>query len=298
MSNLSSQHSPESRPLAKGKFSASHDDANVAVVRLVSGGRIAGTLLLAGVCGSFIGILLIQQFGNWFPVQIPDDVKAAKEIPADVKEQSDRGEISGADVMGIMMGRITMDTRKEMQSRLLAAERDADFKNSRLAIALLGLSLAGLTGLLVGLLCRSWPMSLVGLVAGIVFGGGLGWLGGMAGFLLDEKLFNLLEDDFRSMLVHGAVFGTIAVAVSFTVVTALKQPAAIFRFLAAAIPAAVLAAVLYPVSAAVLFTADRVDLTLPSGFGNRMCWSLMGALLIAGAIGYSYNRTRDRVQTQ
>lgn len=171
-----------------------------------------------------------------------------------------------------------------------AAQLVADYKNTPLAMGLLGLAVGASFGLAGGLMQRSPRSAGAGLVVGALSGGVLGALGGAAAVFVREQLrgWNTLSESgepnsllvqLHTMAIHLPTWIFIGVAVGLAC-GAARCGAPAVRTAGLAIFAVVLASVVYPTVASLVFQMDDPGSVVPGGSTNRLLWTTLSAGLI------------------
>ena len=150
--------------------------------------------------------------------------------------------------------------------------------------------LASLLAVGEGIARRSLRTAVSGAVLGILVGGILGGLAGLAGFLLDNYLesFEGLSKLARTLCVQGVLLGGLGAAVGLAFGALTRRTSATLTCLAYGLLGGGLAALIWPVCAALVLPTMDPDCTFPSQGSVRLLWiavvSVAFGLLIPEAL--------------
>ncbi|MBA3312994.1 MAG: hypothetical protein M3552_11610 [Planctomycetota bacterium] len=169
----------------------------------------------------------------------------------------------------------------EEEAKFRAAVRARDFRTAATSFAILGLASGGLIGLAAGAR-RNRGSAAVGLAAGLALGGVFGAAGGATGqFLSDGLQTTGLDSILRTMAASAGGFVVAAIGVGAGAAVASRRSAP----LPAAVAAALIAGLVYPLLAAALFPAAPTDKPMPWDAGPLLVWAMLPAGLMGLAVG-------------
>lgn len=224
-----------------------------------------------GIVGGFAGWLLLERAHEYFAPETPKEV---------------------AGTQGILT--------PEQRALVRAAQVRADYTNVPLAIALLGLAVSGVLGLAPGFTAGSLRKSATGLAMGLTAGAVLGALGGAASVLVREQLRNWntlaatgepdpLLTQLHTMALHLPSWIAVALATGLAIAIAARARHTLGRTAGLAVVAVVVASLLYPVLASILFQMEDPGQVVPTGSANRLLWTMLNAGLIGLVVGRPAN---------
>lgn len=219
-----------------------------------------------GILGGAIGGLAVDRFHDFFKPIVPEGLAGNGIYTAEQLEQ-------------------------------LAAERvRAEYRNVPLALGLLGLCVGGCLGAAQGIGAQSvGSASLRGAIAGGLTGLALGALGGTTALFLRELIreWNTLDStgqphplksQLHLMLVQLPTWIAIAAAVGLGALAA-RRGGNVARRISNGIVAVVLASLLFPTLASLLFSTEHPGGVIPLGFTNRLFWAILNGGLIGLFVG-------------
>jgi hypothetical protein len=220
-------------------------------------------LLTLGICGGLAGGFAVEKSYNSFAATIPEGLAGNGIYTAEQLEQ-------------------------------LRAERvRADYWNTPLAIGLLGLMVGASLGSAQAIASRGSRGAIVaGAATGGLAGLFLGAIGGWVAVFSRELLSGWstldatgqphpLANQLHSMAVQLPSWIAIATAVGLAVYGSTRQRPLLLRATGMSIAAVLLASLLYPTVAALIFSMDDPGGVIPSGLSNRVFWAVLYAGMIS-----------------
>ncbi len=178
----------------------------------------------------------------------------------------------------------------ELQAAFKEAYQRVDSNHAIVVSGILRALLASLLAVGEGIARRSLRTAVSGAVLGILVGGILGGLAGLAGFLLDNYLesFPGLSKLARTLCVQGVLLGGLGAAVGLAFGALTRRTSATLTCLAYGLLGGGLAALIWPVCAALVLPTMDPDCTIPSQGSVRLLWiavvSVAFGLLIPEAL--------------
>jgi hypothetical protein len=215
--------------------------------------------LLGGICGGFA----VEQAHDFFRVEEPEGVAGN----------------------GILSA--------EQLALVAAAQVEADYRNVPLALCLLGLAV----GACLGLAQRAGQRAmLTRVLTGGLSGAVLGAMGGLTAVFVRERLrgWNTLDEtgqpdalltQLHTMAVQLPSWIGIAVVVGLTAGVLSRSGALVGRTTGLAIVAVLLASLVYPTLASILFATQDPGGVIPGGMETRLLWTILHAGLIGLIVG-------------
>lgn len=174
----------------------------------------------------------------------------------------------------------------EEAAMVVKAERKLAYQNTALTVAVFGAFAGGLLGMIAGVSRRSLFASSAGLFGGTVVGAGAGALGGLADLYALEWMWPMAFDhSYKAMVGHSAAFMIAGVGIGGAAGLAARQ---VPQTLGVVLAAALIAGLVYPGVAAVLFPVLNTDAAIPEGMLAQLLW----LILPAGLMGMAMGRTR------
>ncbi|MBA3314863.1 MAG: hypothetical protein M3552_07435 [Planctomycetota bacterium] len=231
-------------------------------------------LVLAGLAGAALGWWVLETRVESFPV--PEELEALS-----------------------AKRRATMPMSQEENDRHAELSAQLDRKNAAAAWVVIGVPVAALVGATAGVLIRSWAMSLAGLFVGAILGGALGGAAGWTAALVYQTLMIrvALEASYSAMAAHAVGWSLLAIAIALTVWLVTRRPGvSLLRVAGTAVASGLVAALLFPIIAAVAFPMSNSDLVIPSGHWNRLVWVEFAAAIISLGIVRSISRPKPLVK--
>lgn len=190
---------------------------------------------------------------------------------------------------------ISMSPDPEVVAKMSAAQAERRLKNNTFAIALIGGAIVGLLSLAPGLGRGRPGQVLLGLVAGVVLGLGLGAAGGFAGTKLNEYIAERYASNdstvgMSTWQVYNTMFTQacywLLIGLGLSIALGLVGGKRVFgRMLMITIGLAVFWCLCYPFTAAILFPFASTDRPIPEGSENTLYWIGVFALLAALGAG-------------
>ena len=220
-----------------------------------------------GLAGGLAGWLLLERTHEYFMPETPKEV---------------------AGTQGILT--------PEQRALVRAAQVRADYKNVPFAIGLLGVAVCGLLGMAPGISNKSLSRGAKGLALGLVGGAVLGAFGGAASVFAREQLrdWNTLAEtgepdplltQLHTMALHLPSWISVALAIGLVIGIAARPRHTLVRTAGLAILAVIVASLIYPVLASVLFQMEDPGQVIPTGTANRLVWTTLNAGLIGLVVG-------------
>ncbi len=234
----------------------------------VSSTKIIFAFVALGLVAGLLGGMAVNQTHALFPVIEPEELKNTQGIYT-----------------------------PEQRALAYAAHLTADLKNLPTAIGLLGLIVAGTLGLAGFVVKRSSGSAVSGALTGAVAGAVLGAAAGALAIVVYQQLTGLnllgadgqpdpLKTQAHAMAIHLPSWISIAIAASLAVAISWgKSLRNIGPTLTAAAGAVILAAVLYPTIAAVIFTGEDPGRIIPTGHFNQILWTVLNSVLLGLMLG-------------
>lgn len=220
-----------------------------------------------GLVGGLLAGLLLDQTYNFFPIIEPKEVKNVQILTTEQRALVDKAHLV------------------------------ADNKNIPLSIGVMGAAVAGAVGLGLALL-RPAPgrPTVAGLMAGLLAGGGLGALGGLAAVQVRQALigWNTLNEfgapdplrtQLHAMAIHLPSWIAIALAVGLVAAVVNRSAAKGCRATLMAVIAVALASVLFPTLSSLISSVENPDAILPMGTSNHLFWGALNGGLIGVIVG-------------
>lgn len=231
---------------------------------------LAGNTLffvVVGIAGGAAACVLMGLFENYF------------ELPSTVVT-------SGPAAMALMGN---PEKTREVQELV----RQVAYRNTLLAMGLLGTAIAGAFGLGEGLARKSLRAAVLGTLWGIALGGALGTLGGVALNVIDARFQQAALDVlYRILTLHVAVFGLTGLAAGLATSLHTLHPQTIGRVTLMAVLGGCLGAILYiPLGVLLVFvSSSNQNQAIPDGTWNRLCWTLVAGVTIGALMGLARKR--------
>lgn len=170
----------------------------------------------------------------------------------------------------------------ETLDRVEVATAHVRLKNLCLIGVLYGAGLCLLSGAAAGIAAGGRPVLGAGL--GLLLGGLLGGVGGY----LDFQMYNTLEAEHGSfattVVAHGALWVTIALAFAATVRVAARRKV-LGRLIVVCVLCGGIAAAAYPLLCAIVFPMTNPEKPLPDAGTAAMAWFVIPSLLMTLAAG-------------
>lgn len=185
----------------------------------------------------------------------------------------------------------------EQRVQVRAIELAADYRNVLLSMSIVGALTAAAVGLAAGKILGNRRGVLAGAVVGVVAGGLLGAGGGALALVVRESLRgwdligeagrpDIVKSQLHAMAIHAPTWIGIALGVAVAVAAASKNRRQSFlQSAGAGIVGWIIAGLLFPIVASVLFPESDPDLVIPSGNMSRLLWTTLSATLIGMMAG-------------
>lgn len=234
----------------------------------------------AGLATGFAAWALIEYATPAVAKQFP----AFYQIPPELAART--GELAGGNL--------------ELAVKIGRSELVVEYRRAATEFGFAGLVVAGGLGLTAGAFRRSVPAAVLGFLAGILLGAGLGAVGGLAAVWIRETLGTVVSVDpgHRAIVLHAGAWLFAAAGAVSAVYLASRRSVPLRRLAAHAGTAVVLASVCYAVVAAILFPMERSDLVIPGGRGNLMFWTTLFSVAISIAVAGAAVKQRRQPANQ
>ncbi|MBL8816018.1 MAG: hypothetical protein JNL58_08305 [Planctomyces sp.] len=185
----------------------------------------------------------------------------------------------------------------EQRIQVRAIELAADYRNVLLSMSIVGGLTAAFVGLAAGKLSGTSGGMLVGACLGAVAGGLFGAGGGALALVVRESLRgwdiigeagrpDIVKSQLHAMAIHAPTWIGVALGVAVAVAGASRNRRQKFlQSAGAGITGWIIAGLLFPIVASIIFTDSDPDLVIPSGDMSRVLWTTLSATLIGMMVG-------------
>lgn len=181
---------------------------------------------------------------------------------------------------------------------VIAAADRVELGNAAIGFGLAGALICAAVGGGLWLPRRSARTAMFAALIGAFSGLLLGALGGMLNVLLSRQLADFAFDDlFRAMAINAPYWICLGIATGLTVGLALRDVSS-GKAIGAACGSAIVASLLYPLIALLLFPGARIELVVPFEFWIRVLWLALPAGLLAWAAARSLPRAAAPARPQ
>ena len=222
-------------------------------------GFIIGMVFLMTAAGATAGFVFDATFGK-YDAKLPD-------VPAASEKQINEG---------------------------MELQKAGNRKSSAFGCGCAGAILGAVFGLAMGLLTRNAGRAGLGMAVGVLLGGSLGAVGGYITQELSEyTISHNVSSTIAYLVISSAFWLAIGIATGLTAVVIGSRSMSSGERFAGPLVGAILAAVLTPVLASVVFPLDYKGRIPPRERAECYLVGAVGAALLALGAGYSGNRRVD-----